>query len=147
MTQRRLMLIGVNGLLLIGLVLAAIWETSPVIPPTEGGRLLPAPPVQVASVRAVTEPPVSRPLFRAATAPPASSEGPTAVTPPQVRLVGVVLGERRMGYVELNGAKVQSVKEGDDIAGWTVQDIQARHLILSKGDRTATYLLDPPRGS
>jgi hypothetical protein len=92
----------------------------PLFSPT---RRPPAPP-------AAAPPPMVR---RAAPAPPPS--------PPGVVLLGVVIGaDTASAFVRSEPPdKTLRVGIGDDIGGWKVSQIERRELVLSLGDRSATF--------
>lgn len=148
MMGRRLVLMGVNLFLVAGILWLALADTRVPVPLAAERRKavledpLPAP------SRSVSAPPIQRPLFRpiAETAIGEPSQVQPQAPRPELRLVGVLLGERRIAVVERAGSKAQQVAEGEDIAGWVVRAIDARVITLVKGERTAQYYLDPPRG-
>ena len=63
--------------------------------------------------------------------------------PPSVTLVGIVLdGEEARAIVRSGmGKKVERVQIGDDVGGWKVSQIEGRRLVLSLGERLATFTL------
>lgn len=63
--------------------------------------------------------------------------------PPSVTLVGIVLdGEGARAIVRTGmGKKFERVQIGDDIGGWKVSQIEGRKLVLSLGERLATFTL------
>lgn len=94
-----------------------------------------------------------RPLFSPTRRPPAPPPPPPAIVarakpapppaPPSVALLGVVIDEDgaravlRVGRPE----KIMRLRVGDDVGGWKVSQIDARQLVLSLEDRTATFTL------
>ena len=144
--RRRLTLVGVN-LLLLAAIIWLMTVDPPRPPPTPPGkRVLASRGSGAPSIDAAIPASLQRPIFRPVTlpaepSPPSLSQS----TQPELRLVGVVLANRRVGFVERNGSKAQQIAEGDDIGGWTVKAIEARTLTLSRGGRLVTYHLDPPR--
>ena len=148
MMWRRLILIGVNFILVAGILWLALADIRvPVqLAPARREAVLEEPlPAPSRSVPAI---PIQRPLFRPVG--DAAIGAPSQVQPqaprPELRLVGVLLGERRIAVVERAGSKAQQVAEGEEIAGWVVKAIDARVITLAIGERTAQYYLDPPRG-
>jgi hypothetical protein len=95
-----------------------------------------------------------RPLFSPTRRPPAA---PAAVPPPIVRradpvppssppgviLLGVVIGaDTARAFVRSESPdKTLRVGIGDDISGWKVSRIEPRELVLSLGDRSATFTI------
>jgi len=142
---RRLIMIGLN--ILLAAVISWLWTTEvpDPAPASSGKRTLAPDASQPHPISSTMPPTVGRPLFRPSTEPAGSSPAPEQMPQPELRLVGVVVGDRRVGLIERNGPKAQRVSEGDQIAGWTVRAIEARTLTLSRGDRIAVYHLDPPR--
>jgi hypothetical protein len=63
--------------------------------------------------------------------------------PPNVTVVGIVLdGEGARAIVRTGmGKKFERVQIGDDIGGWKVSQIEGRKLVLSLGERLATFTL------
>jgi hypothetical protein len=63
--------------------------------------------------------------------------------PPNVTVVGIVLGsdEARAIIRSGMGRKFERVTIGDDIGGWKVSQIEGRRLVLSLGERLATFTL------
>ena len=94
---------------------------------------------------------VDRPLFspsrRPTSTPPVSQdpEPPRAPPPPPPSLVlsGVVMEGQGARVVVLVGAerRVLRAQIGDEIDGWRVSQIEGRKLVLSLGDRFATFTL------
>ena len=94
---------------------------------------------------------VDRPLFspsrRPTSTPPVSEdpEPPRAPPPPPPSLVlsGVVMEGQGARVVVLVGAerRVLRAQIGDEIDGWRVSQIEGRKLVLSLGDRFATFTL------
>ena len=93
-----------------------------------------------------------RPLFSATRRAPAPPPAPATVAvaapppppapPPSVALLGIVSephGARAV--VRESGDKVVRVRVGDDVGGWKVSKIAKRELVLSLGDRTASFAL------
>jgi hypothetical protein len=63
--------------------------------------------------------------------------------PPNVTVVGIVLdGEGARAIVRAGmGTKFERVQIGDDVGGWKVAQIEGRRLVLSLGERLATFTL------
>jgi hypothetical protein len=63
--------------------------------------------------------------------------------PPNVTVVGIVLdGDGARAIVRSGmGKKSERVQIGDDIGGWKVSQIEGRRLVLSLGERLATFTL------
>jgi hypothetical protein len=90
-----------------------------------------------------------RPLFSPTRRPPPTSptivEGPPPPppppAPPAVALLGVVMdGESARAIIRPSPAeKMTRVGIGDDVGGWKVAQIEARRLVLSLGERLATF--------
>jgi general secretion pathway protein N len=91
----------------------------PLFSPTR--RPVPPPPPPVARVPEVIPPP----------------------PPPNVTVVGIVLdGDGARAIVRSGmGTKFERVQIGDDIGGWKVSQIEGRRLVLSLGERLATFTL------
>jgi hypothetical protein len=91
----------------------------PLFSPTR--RPVPPPPPPVARVPEVVPPP----------------------PPPNVTVVGIVLdGDGARAIVRSGmGKKFERVTIGDDIGGWKVSQIEGRRLVLSLGERLATFTL------
>jgi hypothetical protein len=78
--------------------------------------------------------------------PPPAARVPEVVPPPpppSVTVVGIVLdGEGARAIVRSGmGKKVERVQIGDDVGGWKVSQIEGRRLVLSLGERLATFTL------
>jgi hypothetical protein len=78
--------------------------------------------------------------------PPPVAREPEVVPPPpppSVTVVGIVLdGEGARAIVRSGmGKKVERVQIGDDVGGWKVSQIEGRRLVLSLGERLATFTL------
>lgn len=94
---------------------------------------------------------VDRPLFspsrRPTPTPPVGQdpEPPRAppTPPPSLVLSGVVMDGQGAHVVVLVGAerRILRAQIGDEINGWTVSEIEGRRLVLSLGDRFATFTL------
>jgi hypothetical protein len=107
-----------------------------------------------------------RPLFsptRRPPAPPAAAPAPIVrlaapappPSPPGVVLLGVVIGaDAARAFVRSEPPdKTMRVGIGDDIGGWKVSQIERRELVLSLGERSATFKIfdntkttEPPPG-
>jgi hypothetical protein len=147
MMRYRLVLLGLNAILLASIGWILMQPPPPAVPSRSGNR---QPAIGSVAPPPATTAPLSsldRSLFRSALPANAAAPPEAAAAQPQLRLVGVLFGERRIGFVEQTGAKLRRVTEGDEIEGWTVRAIDARALTLSRDDRTITYRLDPPRNS
>jgi hypothetical protein len=81
-------------------------------------------------------PPPPPPVAQAAPPPPAAAA-------PSVVLVGIVLDNDRARAVLRVGPdnKVMRVEIGDDVGGWKVSQIEGQHLVVSLGDRSATFTM------
>jgi hypothetical protein len=104
-----------------------------------------------------------RPLFSPTRRPPApppvaaAPPPPPPLPPPDLALLGVVMDGDNAGAIVRAGptAKIARVHIGDQIAGWTVGQIEARKLVLLLNGRTATFNMfsgnsthrSPPLGS
>jgi hypothetical protein len=105
-----------------------------------------------------------RPLFSPTRRPPpppppvvhAPEPPPPPPPPPDVALLGIVMdGDEARAVIRTSpAAKVMRVGIGDDIGGWTVREIEERHLVLSLDDRIETVTMfagknanDPRRAS
>jgi general secretion pathway protein N len=78
--------------------------------------------------------------------PPPVARAPEVVPPPpppNVTVVGIVLdGDGARAIVRSGmGTKSERVQIGDDIGGWKVSQIEGRRLVLSLGERLATFTL------
>jgi len=60
-----------------------------------------------------------------------------------VALFGIVMdGDEAHAVVRAGpAAKIMRVRVGDDIGGWQVAQIEGRQLVLSLGDRLATFMM------
>ena len=88
--------------------------------------------------------PTRRPPARPAAAPPPLVRRTDPVPPPSppgVVLLGVVIGaDTARAFVHSESPdKTLRVGIGDDIGGWKVNEIERHELILSLGDRSATF--------
>jgi len=93
---------------------------------------------------------VDRPLFSPSRRPPTppvsqNPEPPPAppTPPPSLVLSGVVMDGQGAYVVVLVGAerRILRAQVGDEINGWRVSQIEGRKLVLSLGDRFATFTL------
>jgi hypothetical protein len=94
---------------------------------------------------------VDRPLFspsrrRPPTSPVGQNPEPPAASPtppPSLVLSGVVMDGKGAHVVVLVGAEKRILRAqiGDEINGWRVSQIEGRRLVLSLGDRFATFTL------
>ena len=92
-----------------------------------------------------------RPLFSPTRHPPAPppeiavepAPPPPPSPPPNIVLLAVVMdGEEARAIVRTAPeAKILRVQIGDDIAGWKVGQIEARRLVLSLDERSATFTM------
>ena len=88
--------------------------------------------------------PTRRPPVRPAAAPPPlvrRADPAPPPSPPAVVLLGVVIGaDTARAFVRSEPPdKTLRVGIGDDIGGWKVSQIERRELVLSLGDRSATF--------
>jgi len=94
---------------------------------------------------ATRERPLFSPTRRPPPAPPTIVEGPPPPPPPPaappVALLGVVMdGENARAIIRPSPAeKMTRVGIGDDVGGWKVAQIEGRRLVLSLGERLATF--------
>jgi len=96
---------------------------------------------------ATRERPLFAPTRRPPPPPPAptvrQAEAPPPAPPPSLVLLGIVTeadGARAMVRTQASD-KVIRARVGDDIAGWTVAQIETRRVILSHDDRSVSYTL------
>ena len=96
---------------------------------------------------------VDRPLFSPSRRPPAAPVSRTAeptapASPPDLVVSGIVMDGTSARAVVRVGTekKIFHAHVGDNIDGWTVSQIEGRKLVLSLGDRFATYTLFPKAG-
>jgi len=92
-----------------------------------------------------------RPLFSPSRRPPPPPPAPVAaprvepkpIDPPAIVLLGIVSEDGEARAVLRNGtsSKVVRARMGDVVESWTVTLIEARRLVLSHDDRTASYAL------
>jgi hypothetical protein len=102
-----------------------------------------------------------RPLFsptRRPPPPPVVAEVPRPVapqspasppSPPSMALFGTVIGLNGARALIRSGdaGKIVEVGAGDAVGGWTVNQIDKRHLVLSLGERLATFELFSNQGA
>lgn len=97
----------------------------------------------------------NRPLFSStrrpppvAAAPPAQEpEAPPPPQPPAVTLFGTVSdAQGRQAIVLAPTDNIVRVRIGDEIEGWKVAAIEARQVVLSLADRSATFAMFKARG-
>ena len=104
--------------------------------------------LDVTSLNALRE----RPPFAPTRRPPAPQEEAFAevvvaeVAPPQLELVGVlqVSGRSLAVLSDKAAGTTMSVASGDPVDGWDVAEIGADRIVLTQGDRTATFQLFEP---
>jgi general secretion pathway protein N len=95
---------------------------------------------------------LDRPLFSPSRRPPAPPPPPVAQAPPppappppppNLVLFGVVMDGEGARAVVRSGAdkKLLRAQIGDEIDGWKVSQIEGRKVVLSLGDRFATFML------
>jgi hypothetical protein len=95
---------------------------------------------------------LERPLFSPSRRPPAPPPPPVAQAPPppappppppNLVLFGVVMDGEGARAVVRSGADKKLVRAqiGDEIDGWKVSQIEGRKVVLSLGDRFATFML------
>lgn len=103
----------------------------PLFAPTR--RPPPPPPAPAPTAEPVAEAPVE-----AAPEPPA---------PPTAVLTGIVLGgELRLAVFQADG-KVQTIRQGGDIEGWTIAEVHPRSITIERdGERTELHLKEPGTG-
>lgn len=144
MTMRRVLLIGLNLLLMTGFG-PLIMQTSPVLPePHRTVRLEGTQTARMSDGRRATA--AIRSLF-GPISPVREQEPQPAPEPagPALRLVGTVLGQSRpLALVEQAGT-IRRVQEGDEIGGWHVHSITRRGLRLMRLTESLDVPLDPSR--
>jgi len=148
------------------LLVGVIWSLSAIAADVPTGTAAPS---DAAFVNPLAAHPIAafaatreRPLFSPTRRPPprpvaADAPRPVAVppspappsAPPSMALFGTIIG--------LNGAralirtgdapKIVEVAAGDEVGGWTVNRIDKRHLVLSLGERLATFELFGSQGA
>jgi hypothetical protein len=95
---------------------------------------------------------VDRPLFSPSRRPtpippvgqdPEPAQAPPPPPPPSLVLSGVVMDGESARVIVLVGAerRILRAQIGDEIDGWKVSQIEGRRLVLSLGDRFATFTL------
>jgi general secretion pathway protein N len=92
-----------------------------------------------------------RPLFSPGRRPPAPppppavvvAEPPAPIPSPVIALYGIITDDNGTRAVLRPSPteKITRVRLGDDVGGWKVSLIEARRLVLSHNDRTATFTL------
>ncbi|MEJ1159972.1 hypothetical protein [Prosthecomicrobium sp. N25] len=101
---------------------------------------------------ATRERPLFSPSRRAPAAPPAPDVQPAAVPvpvaepvqPPAAQLMGVVIGgDMRMAVFADNG-RTLTVRQGEEIEGWTIADVQRRAIVLERDGETLELKLRDP---
>jgi hypothetical protein len=120
------------------------------IEPTGGGGAVTANPLwnqPLEGLSATRERPLFSPTRRPPAPPPPAivvrAEPAPPRAPPSVTLLGVVTDEDGARAVLRAGRpeKTMRVRVGDDVGGWKVSQIEARQVVLSSEDRTATFTL------
>ncbi|MBT9289615.1 hypothetical protein [Prosthecodimorpha staleyi] len=87
----------------------------------------------------VAPPPVA--VLPADPGPPA----PEPVVPPTAVLTGVIVGgETRIAVFRGDDGKPLTVRQGEEIQGWTVAEIQARSITLEQNGEQLELALKPP---
>ena len=89
-------------------------------------------------------PPPVLPAAYAAPAPAAPK--PTESGPPQLSLVGTVVGDSESIGIFLDQATkaVVRLRTGQDHSGWILRSVRGREATFDKDQRTATFMLPPP---
>jgi hypothetical protein len=96
----------------------------------------------------------SRPLFSPSRHPPAVAAAPAApvtvrreeprpdIPPPNITLFGIVSDPDGVrAVIRLQSNQMRRVRVGDEVAGWTVSQIEPRRLVLTLDKRTAVFVL------
>jgi hypothetical protein len=84
------------------------------------------------------------PLFRAAVLPPPREE-PAAPPPPEPppRLLGVIIGGTgAIAVMQAGDAPPKRLRVQDEVEGWTVTRIEAKRVVMQRGEDVATVRLD-----
>jgi hypothetical protein len=92
-----------------------------------------------------------RPIFSASRRPPpvevkvSPTQAPSAVQP-MLALVGAIAGETEGIAIFLDGTTkdIIRLRTGETHAGWTLQEVKAREVILQNEQKTAVLMLPPP---
>ncbi|WP_232630724.1 hypothetical protein [Methylobacterium sp. Leaf118] len=86
-----------------------------------------------------------RPDPPAAVAPPLPAEAPPESPPPDLRLVGIVAGvDRAVALVSRHEGGSTSLRVGDPVESWRVDQIAPDRIVLREGARAHTYRLFAP---
>jgi hypothetical protein len=97
-----------------------------------------------------------RPLFAATRHPPPAAaapivreaEAPPPPPPPNIVLFGIVRDDSsKRAIVRTATDKLVQLGLGDEIGGWAVSDIEARLIVLSLDNRSATFTLFKAHGA
>lgn len=86
---------------------------------------------------------LARPLFTISRRPAPRSDGASgakAATPLKSRLAGIVVGPdgKEALFVESGKTKASSIREGEDIEGWTIEKIELERVTVRAGTVSAT---------
>jgi hypothetical protein len=102
---------------------------------------------------ATRERPLFAPTRRPPPPPPAVAsrveQPPPPPPPPDVALFGIVIdvdGARAL-IRSSESDRIMGVRAGDEVGGWTVTQIEERQLVLSLGERSATFALFGSQGT
>jgi general secretion pathway protein N len=136
--QSRFALACAAGLVLLIIGEMTLLDVGGAVAPSPPPAAMPAQTAAIFSPANAVETILSRPLFQPGRRPPGGAlpmRGDTALP----RLTGLVVdGDRRIAVFQPAGDKPVELKEGDSIAGWTIQTIGHRQVVLQKPGGTMT---------
>lgn len=140
-------------LLLLGVVTAEVSlgtvskrdPQSQELPPRDLGPALQSVAVEIAALESLTDT-IERPLFLQSRRPPAPEAAPTVEEPvrekpvaslPRFVVSAIVIadGERTALLRNPSDGRMLRVVEGDDVQGWTLEEVQSDRVVLATGGR------------